>query len=381
MNKTTTGLVYLDYCATTPVDPDVAEIVMRHMVSEFGNAGSRTHELGAQAKRAVENARRQVSEALGVQPNEVVFTSGATESNNLAILGLAEHGIRSGRTHIVTTAIEHKSVLEPCAQLESRGFTVTYIRPNKSGSIDPVEVLAATNNKTLLVSVQHANNETGVINPIETIIHGAHKAGSLVHIDAAQSFCKVPGVVSLNDADLLSISGHKIGAPKGIGALRINHRREVHRLIKPILFGGGQEFGVRPGTVAVPLVAGFGMAAQIGSNEIVRRYEACLKTKYAIMNFIKNLGFSIIGSGPSLPNCISVCFYPIDAEAIFVALKSSHCVSNGSACTSASRSRSHVLGAMGLYEDLIDCSIRLSWQESTRLEDIESAIDLISKLR
>ena len=371
-------LTYLDFCATTPVEPEVAELVMRHMVADFGNSGSRTHQMGNDAKKAVEGARREVACSLGVEPPEILFTSGATESNNLAILGLAEHGRRSGRTHIVTTQIEHKSVLEPCRHLEASGFSVTWVAPTNDGRVAPEEILGAVRDDTLLVSVMHANNETGVIQPIEQLLEQLHDRDVLTHVDAAQSFGKVPDWSCLRSADLVSISGHKIGAPKGIGALSVNRKRQVHRLLQPLMYGGGQELSLRPGTVPVPIVAGMGEAARRRRELIVVEHARCREVKSHVLTAIQTRGFTTIGAvSDSLANCVCVDISPVDAETAFVALRDSHCISNGSACTSSSRSRSHVLTAMGIPDEKIDCSIRLSWNSATPTGAIDALLDNI----
>lgn len=380
-NGSNRELAYLDFCATTPVEPEVAEVVMRHMVHDFGNSGSRTHQMGNDAKKAVENARREVAGALGFEPAEIVFTSGATEANNLAVLGLAEHGRRSGRTHIVTTQIEHKSVLEPCRHLEANGFSVTWIAPRPDGTVSAEDVVGAVRKDTLLVSVMHANNETGALQPIAKLLDEIPGGGALVHVDAAQSFGKTLDWSCLGHADLVSISGHKIGAPKGVGALAVKRGRQVHRLLQPLMYGGGQELGLRPGTVAVPLVAGMGTAARLRAENAASEYWSCRELKSQIIELITERGFSILGNADdSLANCVCANLHPVDAETVFVALRNTHCVSNGSACTSSTRARSHVLSAMGIPGDIIDCSIRLSWHSQTPFASLVSLVECIIPL-
>lgn len=380
-SDTTRELAYLDFCATTPVEPEVAEVVMHHMVSEFGNSGSRTHQMGNNAKKAVENARREVANALGFEPAEIVFTSGATEANNLAILGLAEHGRRNGRTHIVTTQIEHKSVLEPCRYLEANGFSVSWIAPRPGGAVSAEDVLGAVREDTLLVSVMHANNETGVLQPIGRLADALEGSKTLLHVDAAQSFGKILDWTCLGRAHLVSVSGHKIGAPKGVGALAVKRERHVHRCLQPLMYGGGQEWGLRPGTVAVPLVAGMGAAAKRRAEFVASEYRYCRELKSDLVNLLAVNGFSVMGDAvESLANCVCASFHPVDAETVFVAVRNTHCVSNGSACTSASRARSHVLTAMGVPDEVIDCSIRLSWSSLTPPDSLFSLIESITQL-
>jgi cysteine desulfurase len=374
-------LAYLDFCATTPVEPETAEVVMQHMINDFGNSGSRTHQMGNNAKKAVENARREVAGALGFDPPEIVFTSGATEANNLAILGLADYGRRVGRTHIVTTQIEHKSVLEPCRYLEENGFSVTWVPPANDGAVRVEDVLGAVQDDTLLVTVMHANNETGVLQPIEKLVEALPSQGVLVHVDAAQSFGKLLDWSCLSRADLVSISGHKIGAPKGVGALAVNRERQIHRYLKPLHYGGGQELGLRPGTVSVPLVAGLGVAARRRAEQGAAEYLKCSELKLHLLDALRQSGFEAIGDTiNSLPNCVCINVGPIDAEAVFVAVRDSHCISNGSACTSSSRARSHVLTAMGVAADMIDCSIRVSWGRDTSVSELDSLVARISEL-
>jgi len=253
--------VYLDCNATTPLDPRVRQVLLRYLDEEYGNEGSRTHEYGSAAKRAVQQARDQVASVVDCKREEVLFTSGATESNNLAILGLVDFGIANNRRHIVSTMIEHKAVLEPLADLESRGFEVTYVKPQADGIVRAVDVLSALRPDTLLVTVMHVNNETGVIQPVDEIASGMANHLAFLHVDAAQSFGKIAVTLKNQRIDLISVSGHKIYAPKGIGAL-ITRRRGYEKVpLKPLMFGGGQERGIRPGTLPVALIAALGEAA------------------------------------------------------------------------------------------------------------------------
>ncbi len=373
--------VYLDYCATTPVDPAVAELIMHHMVVEFGNAGSRTHEYGARAKQATERARRQVAAAIAIDGADVVFTSGATESNNLAILGLAEYGRSIGRTHIITTAIEHKSVLEPCRHLEATGFRVSRVKPRASGAVVVADIAPLLGPDTLLVSIQHANNETGVIQPIREVAEIAVRHGAVVHVDAAQTFCKVATRDCFARVDLVSISGHKVGGPKGVGALAIRRSSNLREKLRPLIFGGGQEYGLRPGTVPVPLVAGLGLASELRDGARDAYVQSCASTQEQVISESLELGFSIIGHGRRLPNCLALNNDTVDAEVAFVALKNLACISNGSACTSNSRSRSHVLDAMGLASEAIDCTIRIAWDHNSDPGAAIGALRAIAAMR
>jgi cysteine desulfurase len=269
------GPLYLDYNATTPMDPRVLEVMLPWFLTP-SNAGSRTHVYGQNAKDAVENARRQIAELFGSQPEEVFFTSGATESNNLAILGLAEHGERTGRRHIISTAIEHKAVLEPLDRMRRLGFDVELAPVTSGGYVEPETIQQMLRPETLLVSVMHANNETGILQPVHEISQLLRGSETLFHTDAAQTFGKeVPALQSLK-VDLASISGHKIYGPQGIGALLVRRRGTQKRAVQPLQFGGGQERGVRPGTVPVALSVGLGEAARLAGLEWQARRAASI---------------------------------------------------------------------------------------------------------
>ena len=375
--------VYLDCNATTPIDPRVRDIVIQYMTVEFGNAGSRTHEFGTYAKAAVQRARGQIADALAAARDEITFTSGATESNNIAILGLAEHGRASGRRHIVTTAIEHKAVLEPILSLQARGFEVTLVPPRHDGTVDPDALIEALRAETLLVSVMHVNNETGIIQPIEQICTALRNHVAYFHVDAAQGFGK-ENIQTLHNkrVDMISISGHKIYAPKGIGAL-MARRRGIERIpLKPLFHGGGQERGLRPGTLPVPLIAGLGLAAELAVQEAESRATACRVFRKRLLNALAPLS-PLFNGDPErmLPNTVNLTFPGIDSEAVMLAWKHFAAVSNGSACTSHSYEPSHVLKAMGLSQDRIKGAIRLSWSHMTddpQWDSMKRALDGIA---
>jgi cysteine desulfurase len=373
--------VYLDAAATTPVDRRVAELVMACMLDDFGNAGSRTHEFGARANKLVEQARAQVAAVVDADPAEVVFTSGATEANNLALLGLASHGRASGRTHIVTTAIEHKAVLEPAGLLARDGFDVDFIRPDGTGAVDPEEVLAAVRSDTLLVSVMHVNNETGVRQPITAIADGLD-ASPFLHTDAAQGFGKVSEDLRHPRIDLISISGHKIFAPKGVGALVTRRRARRRPPLEPLLHGGGQERGLRPGTLPVPLIAGLGLAAELSDSEAADRLERVLELRSVLERSVTQAG-GVINGAPDLavPHILNVSFAGLDSQALILALRDVVAVSNGSACTSSTYEPSHVLTAMGLDDERRRGAIRLSWSHLTPTPDTTRFSKAINGLR
>jgi len=374
--------VYLDCNATSPIEPRVQAAVIKFMSEEFGNAGSRTHEFGTRAKQAVQRARAQVAAVVNAEPEEVIFTSGATESDNLAILGLAPFGLTSGRRHIVSTAIEHKAVLEPLGVLQQRGFDVTLVLPNSAGWVEPEAVKAALRPDTLLVSVMQANNETGVIQPIPELcgILAGHPA--FFHVDAAQGFGKDIEALQNSRIDLISVSGHKLYAPKGIGAL-ITRRRGFDRLpLTPLCFGGGQERGLRPGTLPVPLIVGLGFAAELAMSERSRRQIACAAYRSAVVAGVAPLDPEFNGDQERiLPQVLNVSFPGLDSEAVMLALKEIVAVSNGSACTSQRYGPSHVLLAMQLDEVRVRGAIRISWCHMTPDVDWGEVVRTIKALR
>lgn len=371
---------YLDFNASTPVHPQVIEFMEEVYRNYFGNAGSRTHIYGQKAKEIVDKARKQIASLLEVESNEVIFTSGATESNNLAILGLARWGKENGRTHIISTQIEHKAVLEPLDYLETQGFDIDLVKVNPDGRVDANTVKEKLRPDTLLVSVMHANNETGVIQPVDEIAAFLADTDVYFHVDAAQTFGKlVPELQNLK-YDLLSISGHKIYGPQGIGALVLRRKNYRRPPVQPITFGGGQEQGLRPGTLPVALIAGFGFAAEIAGQEYSVWNKKNLEIKKQILSELKKVNCRINGSQDCcLPNTLNVSFPGIDSEALMLALKDSFAVSNGSACTSTSYKPSHVLSAMGLSEDLINSAIRISWGHEVRV-DFKKLIQIIQHL-
>lgn len=361
---TSVGAVYLDCNATTPMDPTVGEVMRRYLEEEYGNEGSRTHEFGARAKQAVQRARDQVAAVVACQRDEVLFTSGATESNNLALLGLAAHGERTGRKHVVTTQIEHKAVLEPIEELEKRGFEVTRVGCGPDGRV-PVEALvAALRADTLLVSLMQANNETGVRQPVvelaEALRSGKHDA--YLHVDAAQGFGKDLEPLRHPRVDLISVSGHKVFGPKGVGAL-ITRRRGYDRVpLKPLVFGGGQERGLRPGTLPVALIAALGEAAERAMKEHAARRARCAAIREQAWRALRPLGPRLNGSEEwGMEHVLNLSFPGLDSEALMVGLKDLVAISNGSACTSHSYTPSHVLQAMGMTEEEIAGAVRLSW--------------------
>jgi cysteine desulfurase len=374
--------VYLDCNATSPTEPAVQEAVIKYLRDEFGNAGSRTHQFGARAKKAVQEARDQVAAVVVAKREEVVFTSGATESNNLAILGLASTGREQGRTHLVTTEIEHKAVLEPMEVLGTRGFEVSYVAPGPGGRVDPGAILSAVRPETLLVSVAHVNNETGVIQPIAEIADGLDGIPAYFHVDAAQGFGKRIEDLRNNRIDLMSVSAHKVYGPKGIGALVARRRGYEAAPLEPLSYGGGQERGLRPGTLPVPQIVGFGIASALALKNSAVREKTNLAFRERLWKVLESLGAQVNGDPDHVvPTCLNVSFPGIDSEAAIVALKDLVAISNGSACTSQSYEPSHVLTAMGLEEDRVQGALRLSWCHMTEEPDWVRVAEAIHQLQ
>lgn len=354
--------IYLDCNATTPIEPRVAEVARDYLEEEFGNSGSRTHEYGAKAKSAVARARSAVAELLGADDDEVIFTSGATESNNLAILGLAEYGLREGKRHLITSAQEHKAVLEPIEKLRSRGFEVTMLSPGVDGLLNAAALKAALRPDTLLVSLMHVNNETGVIQPLSEYVEVLRGHPAFLHVDAAQSFGKLVEPLRDKRIDLIGASGHKIHAPKGVGVLLARCRDYNEPPLEPLMYGGGQEKGVRPGTLPVHLLAALGEAVKIALKTHDKRMAACEKIKECALKELVAAGGVPNGNQAScIASTLNISFPGLDSEALILQLKDQVAISNGSACTSSNYSFSHVLTSMGLPPDRIRGSLRISW--------------------
>lgn len=367
--------IYLDYAATTPVDPRVAEAMMQclTMSGNFANPASRSHIYGWRAEEAVESARRDVANLIGADPREIVWTSGATESNNLALKGAA-HARRAagGGNHIITSLIEHKAVLDVCAFLERDGFEVTYLAPGLDGIIDPEQVVAALRPSTVLVSLMHVNNEVGSINDIAAIGTLCRSAGVLLHVDAAQSAGKLPLDMKSMQIDLLSISAHKLYGPKGIGALYVRRRPPVE--IEAQIHGGGHERGMRSGTLPTHQIVGMGAACAFAGAEMATEYDRIQLLRNEFFSLMSDLNGVVVNGDPErrLAGILNLSFSGIDGEALLMALKGI-AVSSGSACTSASLEPSYVLRAMGVREDLAQSAIRFSIGRFTSAEDIAAA--------
>jgi cysteine desulfurase len=374
--------VYLDCNATTPVEPSVAAVVMRFLEKDFGNAASPIHDYGLFALAAVEHARGQVAEVVQARRDEVVFTSGATESNNLALLGLVDEGVRTGRRHLITTAIEHKAVLEPVAEMARLGFEVQILPVRSDGRLDPQRLADALRPDTLLVSTMQVNNETGVRQPLAEVATIVADRDLYWHVDAAQGFGKEVAPLRDPRIDLISISGHKIYGPKGVGALIARKRDRRFPPLRPLMVGGGQEQGLRPGTLPVPLIAGLGEAAKLALRTNSERAERCRTFREQALATFRALGAE--QNSPeehTLPHVLNLSLPGIKADRAINALKRVIAVSSTSACTSHTQTPSHVLAAMGLAPETVECSIRLSWCHLTPEPDWQGVADILRALR
>lgn len=370
--------VYLDYNATTPIDPRVLDVMVDVYKNDFGNADSRTHDFGENARRIVENARKQVAALLKVDPSEVFFTSGATEGSNTVIQGLKEYGLRTGKTHIVTSSIEHKAVLETCKAMEKDGFKVDYINPCLDGRINTQDVLSKVTGETLLVAIMHVNNETGIIQPVEEIGNSLENRDTFFFVDATQSCGKLVEELQDLEYDMLVFSSHKLRGPQGSGVMILKKRNYKRVPVKPILYGGQQEHGFSPGTIPVALVAGTGEACRIAEEEYKQNTVSNKKIKESILALFENSGISFHYNGKQLycvDNTVNICLENIRSEALMIASKQYCGISNGSACTSKSYDPSYVLKAMGVTDHDAECSIRLSWGAGCKAEDIIEGVD------
>ena len=365
--------VYLDYNATTPVDPRVLDVMIEVYRNDPGNADSRTHDFGEQARKDTENARKQVAELLGVTPEEVFFTSGSTESNNIAIQGLREYAASIGKKHIITTSIEHKSVLNTVKYMESQGFDVDYISPDLSGRVSAEDVLSQVREDTLLVSIMHVNNETGTIQPIKEIGDALAEKDVLFHVDATQSCGKLVGPIRDLHYDMLSLSAHKFRGPQGIGALILRRRNYKLPPIKNVYFGGQQEHDLRPGTTPVALVAGMGKACELAQAEYKEEAKENKAIRDEMLDLLKKEGVRYELNGDPqycIDTTLNVCFDGVSSEALMLSTKQYCAISNGSACTSKSYDPSYVLTAMGIPVDKIESSVRISWGPGVNNKDI-----------
>lgn len=377
--------IYLDYAATTPVDPRVAEKMMGHLTQDgvFGNPASRSHAFGWRAEEAVEEARRQVADLIHCDPKEIVWTSWATESDNLAIKGVAHFHHKKGR-HIITCKTEHKAVLDTCRHLEGSGYEVTYLDPEPNGLIDLNKLEAALRKDTILVSIMHVNNEIGVIQDIEAIGEMTRNRSILFHVDAAQSPGKVPIDLGRMKVDLMSLSAHKTYGPKGIGALYVRRKPRVR--IEGQMHGGGHERGMRSGTLPTHQIVGMGEAYRIAADEMVAESERIRWLRDRLLSGLQDLEEVHINGDlkQRVPHNLNVSFAFVEGESLMMSLKEL-AVSSGSACTSASLEPSYVLRALGRSDELAHSSLRISIGRFTTTEEIDYTVrklrEAVHKLR
>ena len=373
----TQSTIYLDYASTTPVDPRVASKMMKFLTpdGEFGNPASRSHRFGWKADEAVEEARSHVANLVNCDPREIVWTSGATEADNLAVKGVARF-YKSKGNHIITSKIEHKAVLDPCRQLEREGFEVTYLEPNEGGVINPQDVKAAMKDSTILISLMHINNELGSLNDLTEIGNIAREAGAFFHVDAAQSTGKVDIDLSKLPVDLMSFSAHKTYGPKGIGALFVRRKPRVR--IEALIHGGGHERGMRSGTLATHQIVGMGEAFRIAKEEMKQDNDKIKAFHEKFLREAMKIEPAYLNGDVEnkVPNILNISFNFVEGESLIMGLKDI-AVSSGSACTSASLEPSYVLRALGRKDELAHSSIRFSFGRFTKEEDIDKTLSIL----
>lgn len=369
--------IYLDYAATAPVDQRVADKMMDYLTIDqnFGNPASRSHSFGWAAEKAVEHARQQVAALINASAKEIIWTSGATESDNLAIKGAAHFNQRKGK-HIITSKTEHKAVLDPCRQLEREGFEVTYLDPNQDGAITLAEVQSAIRDDTILISIMYVNNETGVVNDIADIGQFAHENHILFHVDGAQAAGKIAIDVDADHIDLLSLTAHKIYGPKGIGALYVRRKPRVR--LEAQIHGGGHERGFRSGTLPTHQIVGMGEAYRIAKDELIKDQTHVKKLAHKLWDGVKDIPEVYLNGANAkrIDNVLNISFAFIEGESLMMSINEL-AVSSGSACTSASLEPSYVLRALGVADELASSSIRFSFGRMTTEADIDQAIALI----
>ena len=369
--------IYLDYAATTPVDDAVAEEMLLHLSGKgnFGNPSSQ-HSFGQRAEKAVENARALIADFLNGKARDIVFTSGATESNNIAIKGVARANRVKGH-HLITAVTEHKAVLDTCRALEHEGFDVTYLTPTDTGLISPDQLAQAIRPDTILVSLMHVNNETGVIQDIAALGNVVKQHGIIFHVDASQSFGKLPIDLDTFPVDLLSCSSHKLYGPKGMGFLYIRNRPKTR--ITPLVDGGKQEYRIRPGTLPTHQITGLGKAVEIAHNRMDKDRETTSTINRILRQGLTRIEGVTFNSLPqALPNIINISFDGIDSVTLVTSLQNDVAISSGSACTSGSIEPSHVLRGMGIEGDRLQSAVRISFGRYTTQEEIKMALDKIA---
>lgn len=374
--------IYLDCASTTPVEPSVTEVMCRFFEREYGNAASPIHEYGTFARMAVDHARGQIAKLVEARRDDVIFTSGATEANNLALLGLRQQGLATNRRHIISTTIEHKAVLEPLEALQEAGFEITLVKVDRGGRICIDQFAEALRPDTLLVSTMQVNNETGIIQPLPEISKILKDHNAFWHVDAAQGFGKVLDTLTDTRIDMISISGHKIYGPKGIGALIIRRRNGEYPPLKPLMFGGDQEQGLRPGTLPVPLIAGFGEAARCALRHQQQRLEKVAAFRKQVFDTLNQLDVVINGEQEHcLPHAVNFSLPGVPAATAIVNLAKVIALSSTSACTSHETAPSHVLAAMGCSERKVESALRLAWCHLTEEVDWPRVVAILKDLQ
>ena len=360
--------IYLDNNSSSPIDERVLAVMVDTYLHSYGNADSRTHNHGEQARITVEDARKQVASLLGINSSEVFFTSGSTESNNIAIQGLEEYALETNKKHIITSAVEHKSVLETVKMMKKKGFEIDLVNPDLSGQVNLQEILHKVRDDSLLVSIMHVNNETGIIQPVAELGSELEKRNVLFHVDATQSCGKLVDEIRNLKYNMLSFSAHKLKGPQGVGVLVLKKKRYKLPPVKNIMYGGQQEHGIRPGTIPVALVAGCGKACEIAEIEYKENSHKLRKLKSTLEELLNDSGVDYHYNGDQnycVDSSANICFKGVMSEALMLSSKQYCSVSNGSACTSKSYSPSYVLEAMGIPIEDIESSVRISWGPET----------------
>ena len=369
--------IYLDYNATTPVDPRVVDEMLPYFSESFGNAASRNHSFGWQVEKVVEDARELIGSVIGAVGKEIIFTSGATESDNIAILGVAEFYKKKGK-HIITSPIEHKAVIDPCLALEQKGYEITFLEVDNLGNIDLNQLNESIREDTIMVSLMAGNNEIGTLNPLKDIGKITREKGVLFHTDATQGIGKIPINVEEMKIDLLSMTAHKIYGPKGVGALYVSRKKPRVRL-SPIMFGGGHERGMRSGTLNVTGIVGFAKALELAVGEMASEAERLIGLRQRLYDRLESeLDYIFINGHPTdrLPNNLNLSFGYVEGESLMMGV-GELAVSSGSACTSASLEPSYVLRALGVGDDLAHSSIRFGMGRFTTVEEVDYAAEKI----
>ena len=365
--------VYMDYNASSPIDRRVLDYMNEIYLNNYGNADSRTHNFGDNARNIVEEARQSIALMLGRKKDEIFFTSGSTESNNIAILGLKEYAECTGKNHIITSSIEHKAILEAVKYLSTQGFKVDFVKPGKEGYIDSNDVISLVTESTLLVSIMHVNNETGVLQPVKEIGEYLADKDILFHIDATQSAGKLVEEIKELTYDMMSFCAHKMYGPQGVGVLVLKKKRYKLPPVHAIMHGGQQEHGIRPGTLPVALIGGFGKACALALNEYAENEKKCKEINEILMYHLEKSKLKYVINGDEknkISNTLNISICGVSSEALMLSTKMYCAISNGSACNTNAYSNSYVLQEMGLDDNIIESAIRISWGPHSSVDEI-----------